>query len=215
MQQQMMSLAFALLLFTCTRGSITSSTGNMNCKCARVPATADGKKVEEYDCNQTYASSAGKCVNASVKGKYVDYPGDYGKTCQAWPEPGHPSCYDVCRGEELPKQASASSRRLAKDDCPENNNTKKAWCDDPWCYVDPCACEAKDKSVSLYFTQMVYSYMTCGSSDKYTSEETDGGKTAQCANEVSASFFQAPSMVVMLLAAAAPLTLHEFIAKRT
>jgi len=201
----MMSLAFASLLFTCTRGSITSPTGKTDCQCKR-PAIVD------YSCDATY-SSAGKCVNASVKGKYVDYPGDYGKTCQVWPEPGHPSCYDTCKGEELPKATSAG-RRLAKD-CPQNNGTKKAWCDDAWCYVDPCACEASDQSISLYFGQFVYSYMTCGSTDKYTSEEVDGSVSAQCEGEVSASFFQAPSMVVMLLAAAAPLTLHEFIAKRT
>lgn len=56
------------------------------------------------------------------------------------------------------------------------------WCDEQWCYIDECNCNAADASQSTYFGAdkiMFYSYSTCGGSDTYTSEETGVVKGAK------------------------------------
>jgi len=79
------------------------------------------------------------------------YPGDVGGSCKAWDNAHHPSC----KGEDAP-----------------------AWCQENWCYVDPCSCELPDGAVpkiSAYLPEatftgknLYYSYETCHSEDKWT-----------------------------------------------
>jgi len=54
-----------------------------------------------------------------------------------------------------------------------STSTKAAWCDSPWCYVDPCGCDAADVGQSTYISsEIAYSYATCGAVDTYTEAET-------------------------------------------
>lgn len=90
------------------------------------------------------------------------YPADLGAHCEAW-----------------------EHDRIA--DCKVAN--PPSWCEDSWCYVDPCNCDlevlpktssaqpdAKYQGKTLY-----YSYATCGSVDKWT-ESNDAAKGA-CINQ--------------------------------
>jgi hypothetical protein len=98
----------------------------------------------------------GKCVNiTSPSVLYKEYPFDYGDSCKKHHEVGSESCYD---------QTKDPPTELA-------DNKKAGWCDDPWCYVDCCACDASDAEYSHWFkpVKIPYSYATCGASDKFTS----------------------------------------------
>jgi len=71
---------------------------------------------------------------------------------------------------------------------------KASWCDNAWCYIDPCACDDANANQAFYFdAELFYSYATCGTADQWTqsvmntvpghetkcgSEETDGGHQA-------------------------------------
>ena len=72
------------------------------------------------------------------------YPYDYGAMCKAHAEPGYSSC---------------------------SGDNPADWCDDPWCYVDPCTCNGFALAASDYFegsgVSLFYSYAVCGSSDDY------------------------------------------------
>jgi len=80
------------------------------------------------------------------------YPADYGESCKSHKEPGASACFDITLTVPVEKTGS----------------DKASWCDDPWCYVDPCACAASDPTASDYFPAMLsYSYATCGSANAY------------------------------------------------
>jgi len=85
----------------------------------------------------------------AANAEVVEYPAEMGGTCKAWDDSMHPEC----KGPNQPE-----------------------WCQQRWCYVDPCACniEAPPK-VTMYlpmatFTgkSLYYSYETCGSTDTFT-----------------------------------------------
>lgn len=74
----------------------------------------------------------------------VPYPADYGETCAKHLEPGSVDCsYD--NGDERPANRSA-------------------WCDAPWCHVDPCTCKLADIVEDSYFpgSGLYISYENCG-----------------------------------------------------
>merc|ERR1711924_115676 len=79
-------------------------------------------------------------------------------------EPGHSDCYSVAAGSEL------------------HAEKKSEWCDDPWCYVDPCNCNAPSQYRSDYFAGILtYTYFTCADKqsdkiDRYSG--TAGGSLA-------------------------------------
>merc|ERR1712178_521408 len=59
-----------------------------------------------------------------------------------------------------------------------------SWCNEPWCYVDPCNCDASDATKSDYFPgTLFYSTATCGSKNTYTAVEsaTNTVGNAECA----------------------------------
>merc|ERR1712039_551890 len=133
--------------------------GNPTCKCIG----ALSSKLERFDCTYEFAPT-GKCVK--VDPNYGDipwwktYPADYGSQCQPWPEPTQSACYNASEDQE-PK---VPQKLLSP---------QKGWCDDPWCYVDPCKCDAPDKAASVTFAhinEMFYSYTACGSIDAFTAE---------------------------------------------
>jgi len=84
-------------------------------------------------------------------GKDLAYPAGLGSNCSAWDADVHPDCQ--------------------KDKAPD-------WCDQKWCYVDPCSCglEVPPKT-SVYASDVDYegrpvyfSYATCGGKDAYTAD---------------------------------------------
>jgi hypothetical protein len=89
---------------------------------------------------------------AVTEDESADYPSDTGASCQTWDKKNHPDC----SGEDAP-----------------------AWCNDEWCYVDPCKCKLEvPPKVSSYLPDANYqgkavyfSYATCGSKDKWTKKQ--------------------------------------------
>merc|ERR1719230_1106015 len=97
------------------------------------------------------------------------YPVPYGTTCAVHIEPGHTSCYYVDKG----------TQKAPHDPNDKDNKDKMAdWCDDEWCYIDPCNCNAPKQFASDYFGPLTYTYLTCGSADAYTSTDADAGANA-------------------------------------
>jgi len=82
----------------------------------------------------------------------VEYPADMGGTCRKWDDNEHP----MCKGE----------------------GEKPEWCNQRWCYVDPCSCDIdQPPKVTMYQPEatytgksLYYSYETCGEEDHFTKE---------------------------------------------
>jgi hypothetical protein len=147
-------------------------TGMPGCACLGFNAMSGNPMIEKKD-NCTYDwSYQGKCVVTSGgKLQNIIYPGDYGEICKAHEEPGAASCYN--QSQYPPVELSSS--------------LKAPWCDEPWCYVDPCNCDAGDATKSDYFPELLYySYATCGSKNMYTAMESGSNMVgnAQCAQAV-------------------------------
>jgi len=116
----------------------------------------------------------GETVATLKNGKQVPYPADLGGECKAWDLKKHPSCPGA------------------------------AWCEQEWCYVDPCNCKnvAVLPKPSIYLPGAKYqgkpvhfSYATCGGKDTYSSEK-EKKKTVKdiektCAVEVDSAKFGA------------------------
>eukprot|EP00933_Yihiella_yeosuensis_P000511 TRINITY_DN1007_c0_g1_i1.p1 TRINITY_DN1007_c0_g1~~TRINITY_DN1007_c0_g1_i1.p1 ORF type:complete len:408 (+),score=98.13 TRINITY_DN1007_c0_g1_i1:59-1282(+) len=88
-------------------------------------------------------------TNVSISpGLEMPYPADTGATCRLWDWKRHPEC----QKKEPPK-----------------------WCDQAWCYVDPCNCRIPNApKLSAYLPDakasgkpIYYSYATCGSVDEF------------------------------------------------
>jgi hypothetical protein len=85
---------------------------------------------------------------------FVSFPMFTGSGCNAWDDSIHPSCL------------SASE--------------KPAWCDQKWCFVDPCNCNGKNfyrKSTAFgdatyQGKSLAYSYLTCGAEDHYEPKDS-------------------------------------------
>ncbi|CAE7365952.1 PKD2 [Symbiodinium natans] len=95
-------------------------------------------------------------VQASVGGSDVMYPASYGNYCGKQSEPGASACFNLTSGEELPASEQAG------------------WCNDPWCYVDPCTCPVADLALTSYFpgSKLYYSYSNCGGVDTFSSSSS-------------------------------------------
>lgn len=111
--------------------------------------------LEKSDCTYEWQDADGKCVHTLPnKTKFKYYPGSYGENCQKQREPGAPECYDVTSDPPVEKALSQ----------------QETWCNDPWCYVDPCACDVKATKSSYFPAMLVYSYATCGSRNNFLAE---------------------------------------------
>jgi len=104
----------------------------------------------------------GETIAKISKDKKVSYPADLGGRCESWDKSNHPKC----PGE--------------------------SWCEQEWCYVDPCNCDIpvlpKPSSYipdSQYQGKPVFfSYATCDGEDTYTAEKDK--KTAKLIKETCA-----------------------------
>merc|ERR1712166_1121774 len=82
-------------------------------------------------------------------------------------EPGNPGCWDQDTDMELPI---------------EGDNPREGWCNDFFCYVDACQCDAEIFK-SSYFgdgESVSYSYQTCGFGNAYVAGLAGGGAAAEC-----------------------------------
>jgi len=136
---------------------------------------AEDKPQGEEDCPCIGINELeGETVATLKNGKQVPYPADLGGECKAWDLKKHPSCPGA------------------------------AWCEQEWCYVDPCNCKnvAVLPKPSIYLPGGKYqgkpvhfSYATCGGKDSYSSEK-EKKKTAKdiqqtCAMHVDTAKFGA------------------------
>lgn len=135
------------------------------------------------DTSLTWATSGALCVTAANPsyaaatgnvGTDVQYPESYGEGCKVHPEPGFENCFNLQTGVE------------------KSLSSQENWCTSPWCYIDPCNCDANDATATGYFPEqdLTYSYVTCNSIDiskyKESPDETDSkwnavtDRPAQC-----------------------------------
>lgn len=152
-------LCVAMAAATAFAGAAPSD-GYASCKCLGTLS----KEIKRIDCTHKWANEDGKCVMTDPKygnTGFNEYPGDYGTSCTMWVEPGWTSCFD--NSTNPPTRLTTPSA---------------SWCEDPWCYVDPCKCDSSDATTSSTFAhlnvdKMYYSYTTCGASDKFTDSKSE------------------------------------------
>eukprot|EP00747_Dinoflagellata_sp_TGD_P124024 gnl/TRDRNA2_/TRDRNA2_173934_c0_seq3.p1 gnl/TRDRNA2_/TRDRNA2_173934_c0~~gnl/TRDRNA2_/TRDRNA2_173934_c0_seq3.p1 ORF type:complete len:655 (-),score=112.36 gnl/TRDRNA2_/TRDRNA2_173934_c0_seq3:34-1998(-) len=108
-----------------------------NSRCPCLPP--DSPKVAEKIQNNKLT------VSHPITRQKYDYPADFGQgECKAWDATLPPDCAD------------ATGKTLL---------TGPGWCLDAWCYVDPKNCDGRtisDILPSVYFSDLLYSYETCG-----------------------------------------------------
>lgn len=93
-------------------------------------------------------------------GTTIQYPTEFGSSCQTWDASRHPDC-----------ETGTDSNFTSDGESP-------AWCSQPWCFVDPCKCNIPDMPQvstclpgSTYQDHPVYySYSTCGGKDEWTGD---------------------------------------------
>jgi len=169
-----------LLALLCAEAQAQVSAGLATCLCITTmpdgvprvacPDVAVGDLIGTVPSDHpAYATDNGKCITAvGLTSNYTDYPSTFGTSCKVWPDPGHQACYDLTLVPPQPKPTSEQAD----------------WCLRPWCYVDPCNCDASDATKSDYFPDtLFYSYGTCGEKNTYTALEsaTNTVGNAECA----------------------------------
>jgi hypothetical protein len=161
-----------------------SPTGMSSCAC--LGALPDS--VDDIDCSYDWAFN-GKCVKTvGLVSNFTTYAADYGESCKIHLEPGSSSCFDLTT---VPPTAKAIVDQAN-------------WCNQKWCYIDPCNCDAPDPTNSDYFPDTLhYSYATCGDKNTYTALEssTNTVGNAQCAEVEKASDAHSLTMGLGLLLA--------------
>jgi hypothetical protein len=109
-----------------------------------------------------------------LSSNFTSYGADYGESCKIQKEPGATACFDLSKTPPVEKAQSAQAN----------------WCNQKWCYIDPCNCDAPDATKSDYFPATLhYSYATCGDKNTYTALEssTNTVGNAECATVEGAS----------------------------
>jgi len=166
------------ILLACANAQAPSN-GQPGCRCL-------GKidsKVPRVDCSEhqppfaKHTDPPYECVEVDAAYGDIDfwrlYPSSYGSSCTPHAEPANSACYNASQSQPVPQKL----------------NPATDWCNDPWCYVDPCACDAPDVSNSQVFVdQMKYSYAACGAVDQWTganSKDHMGGATCEIMSGVT------------------------------
>jgi hypothetical protein len=116
-------------------------------------AIASGSKFGNSDCPCVGIDNIEGSTEIDYNSKHYSYPADVGASCSAWESASHPDC----KGDKAPE-----------------------WCSKAWCYVDPCNCKglAVPPKPSDYMKEakfqgkpIHYSYVTCGSTDVWSTDE--------------------------------------------
>eukprot|EP00747_Dinoflagellata_sp_TGD_P144259 gnl/TRDRNA2_/TRDRNA2_176469_c0_seq3.p1 gnl/TRDRNA2_/TRDRNA2_176469_c0~~gnl/TRDRNA2_/TRDRNA2_176469_c0_seq3.p1 ORF type:complete len:246 (+),score=30.83 gnl/TRDRNA2_/TRDRNA2_176469_c0_seq3:109-738(+) len=158
----------SVIVLACLVGLVAAqgNKGNPGCPCIGYFHPDCITRVACAD--KPYKDSNGECIQPTVQGEKKSYPTNYGTICQKHMEPGHTDCYDTAAGTELPAPDSGADK------------VRAGWCDDPWCYIDPCNCNAPSQYKSDYFPDsLFYTYLTCGDEDTYSgAADGSSGKEA-------------------------------------
>jgi hypothetical protein len=166
-----------------------SPTGLSSCAClGALPSS-----IPDIDCTYDWAFK-GKCVKAvGLVSNFTTYAADYGESCKIQKEPGSSSCFDITK---TPPEEKATANQAN-------------WCNQKWCYIDPCKCDASDATKSDYFPDVLfYSYATCGDKNTYTALESASNTVgnAECSNKetTAAAKTAAPTGTTAAAKTAAP-----------
>jgi len=141
----------------CDAPGLSLLQGNMQLISMKVSASTGDNLYGNPDCPCIGVDKLGGHVTGTMSdGKKVSYPADLGAHCEAWDAKITPGC------------------------------PGKSWCEEKWCYVDPCTCKnvAVLPKPSNYLAKAEYqgrplhfSYVTCGSKDSYSA--ADAKKTSK------------------------------------
>jgi len=111
--------------------------------------------------------------DADGKKHTVQYPATYGLGCaNTGKEPGSFACTKVGDGanhEFVMNSANYNSFYNSSD-----------WCDDQFCFVDPCNCNKADMALSTWIGGQYYSYSQCGGADEFTAAGCSKTVKADC-----------------------------------
>jgi len=166
-------------------------SANEKCAWSAEHSKCGGKDVMEY-CNKPlpvvlHGHRQCKCIGiegqsgtmvGQAGSQKVSYPADLGATCESWDLEKHPEC---------------------------KGDNKADWCHDRWCFVDPCDCEddhvAKQSDhfpgSTFQGKEMFYSYLTCGSEDRYSEKHHSRAQKKQ-AEVCSSAWTVTPVLAVLL-----------------
>jgi len=122
----------------------------------------DSAKWGQEDCRCVGVFPQEGHLMVDVKGKQTKFPADTGSKCHTWEADNHPDC---------------------------KSGSPPSWCNQAWCYVDPCKCRsATPPKTSSYVPHanyqgrpVYYSYASCGGKDTWT----DGEHKNACVNQKS------------------------------
>jgi len=104
------------------------------------------------------------------------YPKTFGGTCAST---GSKDAGSYACNYKAPSNATTADAgfKFATSSAQYNeNHDSTAWCEDDFCWVDPCKCNAKDMAPSSWFVGAYYSYSQCGADDSYTAAAGCGDK---------------------------------------
>merc|ERR1740138_360775 len=112
------------------------ANGNSGCPCAP-PVWPDDVQVDCPETMFTFVTAEefadfSYCLAGNVAGTTVTHQPTYGASCMKHFEPGSSDCMNLDTGNEL---------AIGEREC---------WCDEVWCYVDPCNCNS-DHAASIRF----------------------------------------------------------------
>merc|ERR1712130_301060 len=103
----------------------------------------------------------------------VQYPATYGLGCaNTGKEPGSFDCTKVGDGANHEFDMSSANYNSFYN--------SSGWCDDQFCWVDPCNCNAADMAVSTWINGQYYSYSQCGGADAFTPATCSKTVKAEC-----------------------------------
>jgi hypothetical protein len=163
------------LVGVCKKHLEVSTWGESKCRCVGIANLLGEIAVNTGDWKSGGASfqqlaggpATGQLSKLHFPQKVTKYPADTGGTCDAWDNGRHPACKD------------------------EDPSKRPEWCENKWCYVDPCSCDLDvPPKVSFYVPgatfqniPIYYSYSTCGSNDTWTAKYHKDA----CVNQKSAT----------------------------
>ena len=139
-------------------GCTINPKGAANCQCTTIvpPVTLITTCTAPNAVNKTCINATGGTPSSysgwATKNGGLIYPPSFGQSCKKQMEPGFKACSDDA-GTEWPTVCTSSSQ----------TKCRASWCDDAWCYVDPCKCSAPDmKPSSLFKPQATNSTVSYG-----------------------------------------------------
>lgn len=122
--------------------------------------------LTKTNCTYDWQDDEGRCTITSPNAtQFLYYPGTYGESCQPHLEPGDPKCFDVNATPPVAKRQAEQA----------------GYCNDPWCYIDPCACDVKATPSSFFQVEpaLTYSYATCKAKNTFVAESDNADTTIE------------------------------------